>query len=104
MTQDNPTNVFAAFEILLEEIETEIDLINKVGAGAFERRDYDSVKEAIERADRATTLRDNIASLRNELSELELASTEAGLLWLEECLRTVKLGEEIEDELVGEGL
>ncbi len=70
MIQKDPTNVFAAFEILLEEIETEIDLINKVGAGAFERRDYDGVKEAIERADRATTLRDNIASLRKEWEAL----------------------------------
>lgn len=70
MIENNPTNVFAAFEILLEEIETEIDLINKVGARAFERRDYDGVKEAIKRADRATTLRDNIASLRKEWETL----------------------------------
>jgi hypothetical protein len=40
----------------------------------------------------------------NALSNVDLASAEAGLLWLEECLRTVKLEEETEDELVGEGL
>lgn len=40
----------------------------------------------------------------NALSELELASAEAGLLWLEECLRMVKLEEETEDELIGQAL
>ena len=39
MVKNNPTHVFAAFEILLEEIEAEIDVINKAGASAFEERE-----------------------------------------------------------------
>jgi len=34
MIENNPTNVSAAFEILLEEVETEIDFIDRVGANA----------------------------------------------------------------------
>lgn len=32
MIKNNPTNVEAAFEILLEEVEAEIDFVNAVGA------------------------------------------------------------------------
>jgi hypothetical protein len=32
MIENNPTNVQAAFEMLLEEIEAEIDFINGVGS------------------------------------------------------------------------
>ena len=35
MIENNPTNVSAAFEILLEEVETEIDFIDRIGAKAF---------------------------------------------------------------------
>jgi len=50
MIENNPTNVVAAFEILLEEIEAEIDFINQVGAKGFEKRDYDQAKKALEQA------------------------------------------------------
>jgi predicted HTH transcriptional regulator len=43
MIENNPTSVVAAFEMLLEEIEAEIDFVNRVGARAFEARDYDCV-------------------------------------------------------------
>jgi hypothetical protein len=33
MARDNPTNVDAAFDILLEQIETEIDLVNRAAHG-----------------------------------------------------------------------
>jgi restriction system protein len=70
MIENNPTNVFAAFEILLEEIEAEIELINKIATRAMERRDYDGAREAIERATQATTFRDKIVSLRKEWETL----------------------------------
>jgi hypothetical protein len=41
MIESNTPNVFAAFEMLMEEIEAEVDLINKIGTRAMERRDYD---------------------------------------------------------------
>jgi len=36
----------------------------------------------------------------NELTHIDLASAEAGLLWLEECLSNVAVGEESEDEVL----
>jgi len=46
MIENNPTNVQAAFEMLLEEIEADIDFVNGVGSKAFEKRDYDRAREA----------------------------------------------------------
>jgi hypothetical protein len=43
MIKNNPTNVDAAFEILLEEIEAEIGFVNGVGAKGFEARDYECI-------------------------------------------------------------
>ncbi len=70
MIQNNPTNVVAAFEILLEEIETEIDFTNRVGSRAFEARDYDRAREALEQAAQLTAYRDKLAALRREWDRL----------------------------------
>lgn len=70
MIENNPTNVFVAFEMLLEEIELEIDFINKAGANAFQRSDYDSVEEYRERAHQATMLRNKFVDLRKEWETL----------------------------------
>ena len=48
MIENNPSNVSSAFEMLLEEIEVEIDFVNGVGSKAFDGRDYDKAKEALE--------------------------------------------------------
>ena len=64
MTQTNPTNVFIAFEMLLEEMEVEIDFANKALAKAAEGRNYDGAHEALDRAKQATILRDNLVDLR----------------------------------------
>jgi hypothetical protein len=50
MIENNSTNVFAAFEILLGEIEVEIDFCHKAGAEAFERRDLEDAREVLEYA------------------------------------------------------
>jgi hypothetical protein len=68
--ENNPTNVVAAFEMLLEEIQAEIDFINKGGARAFEEGDYEKAREALERAARATALRDQVDALRRAWSNL----------------------------------
>jgi restriction system protein len=70
MIKNNPTNVAAAFEILLEEIETEIDFTNRVGSRAFEGRDYDRTREALEQAAQLTAYRDKLASFRREWDRL----------------------------------
>ena len=76
--EDNPTNVLAAFEILLEELEAEIECITKAGSGAFASRDYDRARAALVRADQATVFREQIATLRAEWEKLALASSTEG--------------------------
>ena len=66
MSRDNPTNVDAAFDILLEQIEAEIDLVNRGGARAFEARDYDAARATLERAGLVIAFRDRTAALRRE--------------------------------------
>lgn len=70
MIENNPSNVSSAFEMLLEEVEAEIDFVNGVGSKAFEKRDYDRAREALERAATLTTFRDKVAALRKEWEEL----------------------------------
>lgn len=76
MIQNNPTNVVAAFEILLEEIETEIDFTNRVGSRAFEAREYDRAREALEQAAQPTAYRDKLSALRREWDRLVLVLDE----------------------------
>ncbi|MCX5643220.1 MAG: winged helix-turn-helix domain-containing protein [Phycisphaerae bacterium] len=66
MIENNPTNVQAAFEMLLEEIEAEIDFINGVGSKAFEKRDYDRAREALEHVGKLTGFRDKAVALKKE--------------------------------------
>ena len=74
MIENNPTNVVAAFEILLEEVEAEIEFINRVGAKAFEGRDYDRAREVLERAAQLFAFRDKVAALRKDWDGLTLTS------------------------------
>jgi hypothetical protein len=74
MIENNPSNVAAAFEMLLEEVEAEIDFVNGVGAKAFGGRDYDKAKEALGRAGVLTAFRDKVAILRREWEELAAAA------------------------------
>ena len=66
MIEDNPTNVQAALEMLLEEIEAEIDFVTGVGSKAFEKRDLDRAKEALEHTGKLTAFRDKAAALKKE--------------------------------------
>ncbi|HET9180004.1 MAG TPA: winged helix-turn-helix domain-containing protein [Terriglobia bacterium] len=70
MVDKDPTTVQAAFEILLEEMETEIEVINQSGAKAFAARNYDAARAVLERADQITALREKLAGLRNEWEKL----------------------------------
>lgn len=70
MIENNPTSVMAAFEMLLEEIEAEIDFVNRIGSKAFEARDYEKAKEALERAAQVTNFRDKADALRREWENL----------------------------------
>jgi len=70
MIENNPSNVLSAFEILLEEVEAEIDFVNGIGSKAFDGRDYDKAKEALERAGVLTGFRDKVACLRKEWKDI----------------------------------
>ena len=70
MLENDPTTVQAGFEILLEEMETEIEFINQSGAKAFAARNYEAARAVIERADQVTALREKLASLRAEWEKL----------------------------------
>lgn len=66
MIQNNPTNVEAAFEMLLEEIEAEIDFVTNIGSKSFEKRDFERAKDALEHAGKLTAFRDKTFLLRKE--------------------------------------
>jgi hypothetical protein len=70
MVDKDPTTVQAAFEILLEEMETEIEIINQSGARAFAARNYDAARAVLERADQITGVREKLVALRNEWERL----------------------------------
>jgi restriction system protein len=70
MVEKEPTTVQAAFEILLEEMETEIEFINQSGAKAFAARNYDAARAVLERADQVTSVREKLAGLRTEWEKL----------------------------------
>jgi restriction system protein len=64
LIEKDHTNVLAAFEMLLEEIETEIDLINNAGARAFLAGNYERVDAARVQAAKITDMRRQVADLR----------------------------------------
>ena len=73
MNENNLNNVLAAFEILLEEIEADIDLIETIGSRAMESSNYESVQQALDRARLATSLRTQVVTLRNEWEAFTVA-------------------------------
>ncbi len=70
MVDNDPTTVEAGFELLLEEMETEIEFINQSGAKAFAARNYDAARAVLERADQVTGLRERLAALRAEWEKM----------------------------------
>lgn len=69
-TMATPTSVHAAFEILLEEIEADIDVVNQQGSRAFERRDYDAARDVLERVAKITSFREKLDALRREWTQI----------------------------------
>ena len=70
MDKSNPTDVSAAFELLLEEIEIEINALDKAASKAFEDHDRKKAREALELAEQITSFRDKVVSLRKEWETL----------------------------------
>lgn len=72
--ENEQSSVLAAFEVLLEEVETELDFVNGIGARAFEARDYKKARDALARTETLTQFRDKVAVLRKEWRELAAAT------------------------------
>lgn len=70
MIKNQPLNVGAAFEMLLEEIEAEVEFVNGVGSRAFESSNYEQAREALSRAAQITSFRARVATLRQEWQAL----------------------------------
>jgi restriction system protein len=70
MVEKDPTTVQAAFELLLEEMETEIEFINQSGAKAFAARNYEAARAVLERADQVTAVREKLVALRADWEKL----------------------------------
>jgi restriction system protein len=66
MADRQPTNVSAAFDILLEAIEEEIGFATSAISTAAEQQDFSKVREHTERAERMTTHRSRLGQLRDE--------------------------------------
>lgn len=68
--ENHPPDVLSAFELLLGEIEAEIEFINGAGAKAFESRDYQTAREALEHAASLAAFHERAALLRTGWQQL----------------------------------
>lgn len=73
MSQNDPTNVSAAFEMLLEEIEAEITFQGKLSTQAFERHDFAAAHKAADYATLIAAFKDETATLRKKWEALTLS-------------------------------
>lgn len=69
MAPEKYADTAGAFEILLQDIETEVCLADKAGAQAFEKRDYEQARQALERAGKLAELRSKVMALRLDWEE-----------------------------------
>lgn len=70
MAKELENEVIIAFEVLLEEIETAVDTLNKMGAVAFEKGDYEKAKELLIRGSQMTLFREKVLGLQKEWKNL----------------------------------
>ncbi len=81
MIENDPGNVLSAFEMLLEEVEAEIDFVNGIGARAFEGRDYERAREALDRVAQFSAFRDKVAAMLKDVDRQPLASDPSKPRW-----------------------
>lgn len=70
---EQTTNVTVAFEMLVEEVEHEIEFVNKAGSRAFLEGDYARVEQARQNAQDLTDLREEIRAIRRKWRALSEA-------------------------------
>ena len=69
MTEHDTGDVPGAFEMLLEEVDAEISLIKKLATTATEKGEFETAKEAITKAEKATAFRKRVSDLLEEWNE-----------------------------------
>jgi hypothetical protein len=62
----NPDDVSAAFEMLLEEIETRVSLLGRNNAHAWEEWDFTQAGELVKRAQTITDFREEVLQLQRK--------------------------------------
>lgn len=70
MESGTANDAAGALELLLQEIEAEVCLADKAGAQAFEQRDYQQARQALERAGKLAELRSKVMALRLDWEEI----------------------------------
>ncbi len=73
MLEQNEVDI--AFELLLEEIESVIDALNKEAEEAFKSGDYEKVKTLIEYATKITEFREKVKNIQKEWQTLFATKT-----------------------------
>ena len=63
MTQNDPTGLIEVFELLIEKLEAEIGIQNKLGMSAFEKGDHGAARKAADCASQISSLREQVISL-----------------------------------------
>ncbi len=76
MSKQDNTGVDAAFEMLLEEIESVIEEVNQSGGRAFSDGKLDVAQQILTQAQTLTDFRSNVASLRENWGELYAVQNE----------------------------
>ena len=71
MIHHNAQNVLAAFDVLLEELEDELQSIHQAGANALEAGNYERAGAAIEHARGVMLVHEKIAALKKEWKDVE---------------------------------
>jgi hypothetical protein len=66
MASIGPTNVSAAFDMLVEEIEREVSAANGEGIAALQAGDYDNARRATDRAERMAQFESRVNALRRD--------------------------------------
>lgn len=92
MSRTETTSVLYAFENLLEEIETEINLVNQQGERAFQRSDYDLAREVIEKAVQIQSFRERLVGLRREWERIAPTENETAIDEAQEEIQRQNLG------------
>ena len=69
MPEYDSVDVPSAFEMLLEEVDSQISLIKKLVTTATEKGEFEAAKEAITKAEKATEFRSRVSELLGEWYE-----------------------------------